>query len=540
MNSSRKIKSVAELLALLGSPPRQKTVCMCHGTFDIVHPGHVRHLMYAKDHCDVLIASVTADKHVTKANYRPQISEQLRAMNLAAYEMVDYVLIDQEPTPLNNLSILKPDYFAKGFEYAQGHPKTDEERAVVERYGGSMLFTPGDVVYSSSAIINASPPNVAVENLAMTLEANGVTFEDLRAAVSNLAGLRVHVVGDTIVDTITQTTPTGGIGKTPTLSVQVQGFDNYIGGAAIVAAHLASAGAKVTFSSIVGDDLLGHYVFDKIKSLGVIPNFLFDHSRPTTNKNSIVAGGYRLLKIDTLDSRPISDVSRETLCRSIASTEADIVVFSDFRHGMFTPDTILVLSAAIPDGAMRVADSQVASRWGNILDFKGFDLITPNEKEARFALGDQDSVIRPLASRLYEEARCKTLILKMGERGALTQHAPVGDGTYLYAVGSFARSVSDPVGAGDALLAYAALARRATGSDLVASVLGSIAAGLECEMDGNIPITPDDILSRISELERVAQYGPLKESGRSISARSSVADLPSISKTRAAIVEARG
>ena len=77
------------------------------------------------------------------------------------------------------------------------------------------------------------------------------------------------------------------------------------------------------------------------------------------------------------------------------------MVFSDFRHGIFNRDTIPPLSAAIPKETLRIADSQVASRWGNILEFEGFDLITPNEREARFALGDQDSMIRPLARELY-------------------------------------------------------------------------------------------------------------------------------------------
>ena len=74
------------------------------------------------------------------------------------------------------------------------------------------------------------------------------------------------------------------------------------------------------------------------------------------------------------------------------------MVFTDFRHGIFNRRTIPALIEAIPDGIYRVADSQVASRWGNITEFKGFDLITPNEREARFALADQDSGIRPLAS----------------------------------------------------------------------------------------------------------------------------------------------
>lgn len=476
---------------------------MCHGTFDIVHAGHVRHLMFAKERADILIASITADRHVMKGTFKPHFNEQLRALNLSVYEMVDYVLIDDDPTPLKNLSIIQPDYFAKGFEYAHGHSKTDEETHIVTSYGGEMLFTPGDVVYSSTAILNASPPNVAVENLLATMEANGVTFDDLRSSLGVLSGLRVHVVGDTIVDTITETIPTGGIGKTPTLSVQIQSRRDFVGGAAVVAKHLKAAGAHVTLSTVIGGDSAGCFVIDNIEEFGVVHNYFVDNSRPTTNKNAIVSGGYRLLKLDSIDNRVIPDKALELLENNIRTIPADIVVFSDFRHGIFNRDTIPVLTAAIPDGVYRVADSQVASRWGNILEFKNFDLITPNEKEARFGLGDQDSVIRPLASRLYEEAQCKTLILKMGERGILTQHAPVGDERYLYAVGSFANRVVDPVGAGDALLAYASLVRKATGSDLIASILGSIAAGLECEKDGNIPIYPQDIIIRLNEIERL-------------------------------------
>lgn len=85
---------------------------MCHGTFDIVHAGHVRHLMFAKERADILIASITADRHVMKGTFKPHFNEQLRALNLSVYEMVDYVLIDDDPTPLKNLSIIQPDYFA--------------------------------------------------------------------------------------------------------------------------------------------------------------------------------------------------------------------------------------------------------------------------------------------------------------------------------------------------------------------------------------------------------------------------------------------
>ena len=245
--------------------------------------------------------------------------------------------------------------------------------------------------------------------------------------------------------------------------------------------------------------------FTRIATFGAIGRI--DATRPTTSKNAIVAGGYRLLKIDTLDNRSISDDIVGQLAKAIAETPSDAVVFSDFRHGMFNRRTIPRLVKAIPESAYKVADSQVASRWGNITEFKGFDLITPNEREARFALADQDSGIRPLASALYDAAQCKTLILKLGERGVLTCRSSDHQSLDSFVVvDSFVDRVVDAVGAGDALLAYATLSKLATGSDAIATILGSMAAACECEYDGNIPITPDDVRRKIDMVERQANY----------------------------------
>ena len=129
---------------------------------------------------------------------------------------------------------------------------------------------------------------------------------------------------------------------------------------------------------------------------------------------------------------------------------------------------------------------------GVYFNFKGFDLITPNEREARFALGDQDSVIRPLALSLHKESECKTLILKCGSRGILTYRSnSIEDYRAFFSLESFTNNVVDAVGAGDALLAYATLGMLASGNDIIASILGNIAAGIECEQDGNLPISQE-------------------------------------------------
>lgn len=508
-----KIKTAEELAAEIGPAPRDKKVIMCHGTFDLVHPGHIRHLIFAKSKADILVVGVTADAHIKKADFRPFVPEELRAMNLAALEMVDYVVIDPEPKPLRNLEKIQPDYFVKGYEYVNGEvdPRTQEEIDVLSAYGGEFIYSPGDVVYSSSAIIEAEPPDIAVEKLMLLMEAEGVDFDDLRAALDSFVGTKIHVVGDTIVDSHTQTTLIGGNTKTPTFSVRFEEQQDYVGGAGIVAKHIKAAGGDVTFTTVLGDDALRTLVEKDLKAANVRLNAIIDPTRPTTNKNAFIAGGYRLLKVDTLDNRSISENIVGKIKDALAhNADTGAVVFSDFRHGIFNKATIPALSAAIPDGVFKVADSQVASRWGNILEFEGFDLITPNEREARFSLGDQDSVIRPLALRLYRESKTSVMMLKMGARGMITYRAlpkEEEDVRSFFVLDSFAEHVADAVGSGDALLAYATLSMVSTGSAVIASILGSMAAAVECEFDGNDPVTPKDVRRKIDRYEHLANFG---------------------------------
>lgn len=503
-----KIKTREELVAAIGPRPRAKKVIMCHGTFDLVHPGHIRHLIYAKGKADILVTSLTTDQHISKANFRPFVPEALRAMNLAALEIVDYVVIDENPTPIENIKFIQPDYFAKGYEYNKEgvHPKTQEEIDALESYGGEVIFTPGDIVYSSSRIIESEPPNLATDKLHALMEAEGITFDKLRSTLEKFKGVKVHVIGDTIVDSYTYGTLIGGQTKTPTFSIKFERQVDFVGGAGIVAKHLKMAGAEVKFTTVLGDDALKDYVLKDLQDYGVEVNAIIDRTRPTTQKNLFTAGGYRMLKVDKVDNHPISEKTVEQFVKSIATTKSEVVVFSDFRHGIFNPRTIKTLTAAIPAGPVRVADSQVASRWGNILDFQGFDLITPNEREARFSLGDQDSTIRPLALDLYRRANCKYLILKMGERGLITYRAPDPNVRSFLTVDSFTENVVDAVGAGDALLAYASLSLAREGCPVTASILGSVAAAIACERDGNEPISPEEVLKKLAKVQKQTHY----------------------------------
>ena len=505
-NYKKKIKTAKEISKIIGQRPRKKKVIMCHGNFDIVHPGHIRHLIYASSKADILIASLTCDAFITKGSNRPYIPEELRAINLSVLDMVDFVIIDKNSKPLKNIKIIKPDFFAKGSDYVTDGitPKTLEEKKLVESYNGEIIFSPGDIVYSSSNIINKRPPNLKYEKLRLLLEAENISFSSLYNSLNNKINKEILVVGDTIVDSYTETEMIGGQTKTPTISVRYINKSDYVGGAGIVAKHIAESGAKVKFSTVLGNDPLRKYVEKDIKKNNIKLNKIIDPTRPTTNKNVITNGIYKLIKIDYIDNRAINEKTLEKLTSNIASFRGDAIIFSDFRHGIFNSSSIPLLIKAIPKKITKVADSQVASRWGNILDFNNFDIITPNEREARFSLGDQDSVIRPLAKKLFEKANCKNLLLKCGEKGIIVyrkSNKNLGVRSF-FAIDSFAENVKDPVGAGDAMLAYSTLTFLKTKNILISAIIGLIAASLECEHEGNVPIKPENIKKRLKHIEQ--------------------------------------
>ncbi len=506
-NYKKKIVKLTNLIGKIKKFPRRKKVVLCHGNFDVVHPGHIRHLTYAKSKADILVVSLTADKFITKGKYKPFVPESLRATNLAALEMVDYVIIDNNFKPLKNISLIKPDFFAKGFEYSSGSlPKaTKEEMDEIKKFGGNMIFTPGDIVYSSSKLIKLSEPKINTLKIIELMEINNISFDQLKNVVKKFNQVKVHVFGDTIIDTYTSTNLIGGNTKTPTPSVLYHDQKDYLGGAGIVAKHLSKAGAKVTFTTVLGKDKFNKFVRDDLKKNKIKFNIIEDPTRPTTNKNTIIANNYKMLKIDTLDNQPLPEKIVEKIERIIKKDKSSAIIFSDFRHGFFNKVSIPRFCSSIGSGVFKAADSQVATRWGNILDYKNFNLITPNEREARFSLADQDSGIGDLARGLKKNSTYRNLILKLGERGIFVDGSENNSSIY-FSLPSFTNHIVDNNGSGDALLAYSSLTLKVSGSIVMASIIGSIAASGECELEGNIPISSINIIEKIESIKNETRY----------------------------------
>src|SRR3954471_15316576 len=200
MAPSRKICSLEQLLAFRDEARRAgKAVVHCHGCFDIVHPGHIHHLQFARGLGDVLVVSVSADTHVNKGVNRPLIPDDLRASSLAALECVDWVYVNPDPTAVSLLEQLQPDVYVKGREYERSNdPRFHAERDAVTQNGGRVVFSGADVIYSSTALIGTLADSDAFqrEKLSRFRDRYGLADANLRDLVSQFRGRRVLVVGD--------------------------------------------------------------------------------------------------------------------------------------------------------------------------------------------------------------------------------------------------------------------------------------------------------------------------------------------------------
>src|SRR5712692_2748901 len=158
---SCKISTLEALADTLASRrARNQTIVHCHGVFDLLHIGHIRHFAHAKRFGDVLVVTVTPDRYVNKGPHRPVFSEDLRAEAIAALHCVDFVAINKWPMAIETIQALRPSIYVKGSEFQNGTDRTGAialEEDAITAVGGRIAFT-DDLTFSASNLVNRHFP----------------------------------------------------------------------------------------------------------------------------------------------------------------------------------------------------------------------------------------------------------------------------------------------------------------------------------------------------------------------------------------------
>jgi rfaE bifunctional protein kinase chain/domain len=466
------------------------------GNFNVLHPGHLRLLRFARECGERLVVVVCSDRIAGKEAHVP---EQLRLEGVQSNSWVDEVLLVDEPV-VDAIARLRPDIVVKGKEHeSQFNP----ELAVLEQYGGRLLFSSGETIFSSVDLLRKEFFETDLRTIDLPYDymaRHGIDTARLRSLLQHFVSLKVCVVGDLIIDEYITCQPLGMSQEDPTIVVTPLDSTRFVGGAGVVAAHAAGMGAQVQFVSVTGADASQEFALKELVLAGVQAHLLADNSRPTTLKQRFRCMGKTLLRVSHLHQGAISIQLQTRLLAHLETAlhTVDLLVFSDFNYGCL-PQTVVekIALMAKAKNVMLAADSQSSSQLGDISRFRDMDLITPTEHEARLSTRNRDDGLVILAEALRKKSAARNVLLKLGAEGVLI-HAYNGKEEWLtdqvHALNSAAKDVA---GAGDSLLIASAMTLSSGGNIWEAACLGSLAAAVQVGRVGNTPIQINELLKEL-------------------------------------------
>lgn len=464
------------------------------GDFNILHPGHLRLLKFAKESGNYLIVGVNSDQNSSNKG----IPQSIRLESIKATSYVDEAFILNE-TSTKWIKKNKPHIVVKGKEH---EIKENPELETIKAYGGKLLFSSGEIGFSSLDLLKKEFENRSynVEHNYNFLNRHNITQKKLKSIIDKFSQLNILVIGDTIVDEYITCDPLGMSQEDPTIVVSPLLNDKFIGGAAIVASHAKTLGANVSFLSVTGEDENYLYVKKTLEKLEIDVSLYKDSTRPTTLKQRYRANNKTLLRVNHLKQHSITKDIENQILKKIRSKidKIDLVIFSDFSYGLITKKIInKILKMTKKRSILTAADSQSSSQIGDISQFKKATLVTPTEREIRLALNDFESGLVILSKNLTEISKNKYVLTTLGAEGLMIYNTNKNEllTDNINALGNIVKDVS---GAGDSLLTVSSMALSVNANIWESSYLGSIASAIQVSRIGNIPIKKEEIIKELN------------------------------------------
>jgi rfaE bifunctional protein kinase chain/domain/rfaE bifunctional protein nucleotidyltransferase chain/domain len=465
-----------------------RTIVLCHGVFDLLHVGHIRHFAEAKRQGDVLVVSVTEDAHVNKGPHRPAFPEALRAEGLAALSDVDYVAISRDATAIGAIETLRPDVYVKGPDYRSAADDVtggiEREEAAVRTVGGRIHFTEGET-FSSSRLLNAFlpsfPPNVESYLGEFRRRYDAATVLDW---LERLRALRTVIVGEAILDEYIYVDQMGKSSKDPVLAMRYDSRELYAGGALAIANHAASFCDSVELLTYVGsNDSQESFIRANLKP-AVRANFVSKRGSPTIVKRRYVEKTLlsKLFEVYMINDDLLADDEEQQLCGLIDEriAGADCVVVADFGHGLLGKRAVSRLTASDRFLAVNTQVNAANIRFHAISKYPRADFICINEAELRLDARKREEPLEELVADLQARLACRRILVTRGSRGVLC-----ADGEHLIESPSLTTRVLDRVGSGDAVLAIASLGMAAGLPSDVTAFLANVIGAQKVQIVGN-------------------------------------------------------
>lgn len=490
---SEKIVALEDLATICAKLKAEgKVIAHCHGCFDLVHPGHIKHFEAAKAMADVLIVTITQDKHVNKGPGRPVFNESIRLDTLAALQMIDYVALNQWPTAVETLHLLQPSLYVKGQDYKNAADDVTggiiDEKNAVEAHGGKLAFTE-EIQFSSSKLINRHIDEKE-DDVKQYLEKmrSAVDLDKLKQRFDEIANYRVLLIGDIILDEYQFVTPVGKSSKSATITATFLNSEMYAGGVLAVANHIADFVKEVTLVTAHGSNLYDDY-FGFIQNhlhKNVKFNPIFLENRPTSLKRRFVdqVFKHKLFEVMEMDDSPLNSESKQQLFDKLKSIEEqfDMILVADFGHGLIDREVAEFLESKNLFTAVNAQTNSANKGFNLITKYRQCDYFSIDKEELQLAVHDRFADIDQAQARIIEKTGAKIGAVTLGVKGCSVMDSSSKESVVAPILST---EVVDTVGAGDAFLSITSLLAKQGASVEEIGFVGNAVGSMAVKILGN-------------------------------------------------------
>ena len=481
-----KIQSLEELSKIIIKLKKnKKKISLCHGVFDLLHPGHINHFAQAKKKADILVVSLTSDRFVLKGPGRPYFKENLRLQSVASLEVVDYVLISDQKSSLQIIKRLKPDFYFKGSDYKIQKDdltgKIELEKKEVKKNGGKIVFTSG-ISFSSSKIINKEFFFSKEQSVFLYKLKKKYSNQEIIKTIDLIKKNIPLVMGEAIIDDYIFCKAIGKSGKEPYMVMQEKKSEKYLGGVLSIAQNLGEFSKQVNLLTLIGSK---ENYKKKIKR-ELKKNINFDYiekkNSPTILKKRFIeeVDNNKLLGIYSINDDQLDQNEQDLFLKKYNKHDknSNLTIITDYGHGLFNEKIINEISKKKNFLAINAQVNSFNLGYHNISKYKKADLMLMNETEARHELRDKSSDRSDLIKKLSKKIKSKFIAITHGKNGASIYSSK---NKKLVRVPAFARNVVDKVGAGDALFPILAICLKSNIPTEIAIFIASVSAAINAE-----------------------------------------------------------
>lgn len=321
-------------------------------------------------------------------------------------------------------------------------------------------------------------------------------MENFQELFKKFSSIKIGVVGDVMLDTYMWGNVERISPEAPVPIVALEKKEYRIGGAGNVALNLQSLGAKAYVVSITGHDEEAQKLRDLFKEQNINSQYcLSSKSRITTNKIRIISRNQQMMRLDAEITKDLDDKDQGVLIelfeKFIDKEKPQVVILEDYNKGVLTEAAIhSIISICKKAGVLTAVDP----KRKNFFEYKGVDIFKPNLKEVKEALNflfvDANlTLLQDIHTRIEHLLKHHISLITLSEKGVFYQEENSSS-----IIPSHIRNVSDVSGAGDTVIAVAALVYAATKNVHLMAEMANIAGGLVCEEVGTVAIDKKKLL----------------------------------------------